>query len=77
MITSTIFGTIVKADWGRIVRGKKQAIAVFAGPEGTIYALRPDGNLLWYRHHGLDSGVFLWSGPKWKQEKLSGLTLVV
>ncbi len=45
--------------WG----GFKQ---VFAGGGNVIYAITPDGRLLWYRHNGFNEGGDLttWVGPK-------------
>ena len=28
-----------------------------------IYAIQPDGTLLWYRHDGRGDGSFTWAGP--------------
>jgi hypothetical protein len=30
----------------------------------VLYAVQPDGGLLWYRHDGHGDGSFRWSGPK-------------
>ena len=32
--------------------------------DGVIYAIRPDGALLWYYHDGRNQGSFEWQGPK-------------
>jgi len=36
---------------------------VFSGGQGIIYAVKPDGQLLWYRHDGYATGDSKWSGP--------------
>lgn len=35
---------------------------VFAADDGVVYALRPDGDLLWYFHYGHASGAPDWAG---------------
>ena len=37
---------------------------VFGGGQGVIYAVKPDGTLLWYRHTGYLTGQRTWEGPK-------------
>ena len=32
-----------------------------AGEGGVIYAVQPDGRLLWYRHEGRDTGASRWT----------------
>lgn len=34
---------------------------VFSGGDGVIYAIRPNGDLYWYRHNGRFTGVFDWA----------------
>ena len=34
---------------------------VVADSDGIIYAIRPDGELLWYRHEGRDDGSAEWT----------------
>ena len=36
---------------------------VFAGGDGIVYAMDPNGDLHWYRHNGRADGSFNWSGP--------------
>ena len=38
--------------------------AVFGGGDGVIYAIQPDGELLWYYHDGRNQGTFNWQGAK-------------
>jgi len=50
-------------------RGWNGFARVFSGGDGVIYAITTDGRLLWYRHHGVATGVGLetpgaWSGAK-------------
>jgi hypothetical protein len=37
---------------------------VFAAGEGTIYGVRPDGVLRWYRHTGWTNGASTWDEPR-------------
>ena len=37
------------------------ADGVVADSDGVIYAIRPDGELLWYRHEGRDDGSAEWT----------------
>ena len=34
---------------------------VFSGGDGVIYAVRDNGDLLWYRHDGWGDGSFAWA----------------
>jgi hypothetical protein len=34
---------------------------VFAGEDGVIYGMYPDGRLMWYRHDGWRDGSFNWT----------------
>ena len=48
--------TVVGTGW--------QAFAhVFATGQGVMYAITPDGRLLWYRYNGYLTGTSDWSGP--------------
>jgi len=37
---------------------------VFAGGEDIIYAIKPNGDMDWYRHDGRREGTDNWTGPK-------------
>jgi hypothetical protein len=49
--------TVVGSGW----QAFKQ---VFGGGQGVIYAITPDGRLLWYRHLGYLTGTMQWQGPE-------------
>jgi hypothetical protein len=51
-----------------------QGISIFPHAIDAIYAIQPDGRLLWYRHDGRADGTFTWAGPRqvgtdWQQFK--------
>ena len=50
-------------------RGWASFKQVFSGGNGIIYAITPDGKLLWYKHNGYQTGTGLetpgsWEGPR-------------
>ena len=54
--------TLVNHDFGQYTR-------VFAGGNGIIYGITPDGRLIWHRHFGVTTGQPVesagsWAGPK-------------
>jgi hypothetical protein len=43
--------------------GWDSALDILPGGGGTIYVLRKNGNLDWYRHYGYQNGEVKWAGP--------------
>jgi hypothetical protein len=39
------------------------AASMILGPHRTIYAVKPDGEVLWFEHLGQADGSFQWAGP--------------
>ena len=47
---------------GRVGTGRNGFTTIAAGPDEAIYAIQPDGTLLWYCHDGADQEYPIWAG---------------
>ena len=54
----------VLSDAKHIGDGWDSAQDIIPGGSGTIYALRKNGDLVWYHHNGYRDGSVSWVGPK-------------
>ncbi len=50
-------GLPIATDWA-------SPLMVVVADDGVLYAVRPNGDLDWYRHTGFDTGAATWIGPQ-------------
>ena len=59
-------GTFAWSKAGKPIQvgnGWNEAVSVFSGGQGLIYAMKADGGLYWYNHTGYGTGEGTWTPP--------------